>query len=249
MSSDASNGTWQRFLAASKKKKGPLYTRHVNRNVAIPLTYVFWRLGAHPNTVSVLSFAVTHTALALLIVLDASWPVVISAWLLLALGYVMDSCDGQLARLSGKTSRLGEWLDHSLDMVKILNFNMMLSFVMISHAAVQDAPLWLPFLAAFLNLLSQPSHFFVINMKEQLLSTDDSAARRATQFGEDGRTKWAMRFVLNGADYGLYILIVLLIPRQDVFVPVYLAYGVFYSLLFLSHFARTSMMMARVHRP
>lgn len=37
---------------------------------------------------------------------------------LLALGYVLDSADGQVARLYGQSSRAGEWLDHVVDAVR-----------------------------------------------------------------------------------------------------------------------------------
>ena len=37
---------------------------------------------------------------------------------LLASGYVMDSVDGQLARLRGSGSLSGEYLDHTVDCVK-----------------------------------------------------------------------------------------------------------------------------------
>ena len=59
-----------------------------------------------------------------------------TAYVLLVLGYMLDSCDGQLARVSGKTSKFGEWLDHSLDIVKILNFNMVLGYLLLSAAVL-----------------------------------------------------------------------------------------------------------------
>ncbi len=244
MTAHSDISTWRNFIAASKKKKGPLYTRFVNRNAAIPLTYLFWKLGLHPNAVSSISFLVTHTALLLLILWGSAITLVIAAivWFLLALGFVLDACDGQLARVSGRTSALGEWLDHSLDIAKVLNFNMALSFVMISSAIAADQPLTLPFIAAFLNLLSQPAHFFVINMKEKLLAAPGSETR---SFGEGSRTGLISNVIITGADYGLFILIVLLLPRQDLFVPAYLAYGLFYMFIFVAHFARTSRMIAR----
>ena len=92
---------WGELVAASKKSKGSLYTRYVNRNAAIPLTYTLWRLGVHPNVVSLISSHITHAGLVVLLVLDPSLPVAATAYVLLVLGYMLDSCDGQLARVSG----------------------------------------------------------------------------------------------------------------------------------------------------
>ncbi|OAX67752.1 hypothetical protein A5N15_01010 [Rothia kristinae] len=41
------------------------------------------------------------------------------AALLFALGYAMDSADGQVARVTGASSPGGEWLDHVVDSVRV----------------------------------------------------------------------------------------------------------------------------------
>jgi phosphatidylglycerophosphate synthase len=38
----------------------------------------------------------------------------------LVLGYALDAADGQLARLRGGGSSLGEWLDHMIDSAKVV---------------------------------------------------------------------------------------------------------------------------------
>jgi phosphatidylglycerophosphate synthase len=229
---------WGQLVASSKKAKGGMYTRYVNRNAAIPITWLFWKVGVSPNTVSLLSFLSTHAAFVVLIVFGASIPASIAAYLLLVLGYILDSCDGQLARVTGRTSPLGGWIDHSIDMVKLLNFNMVLGYLALSHAIATELPLWPVFLAVFLNLLSQPAHFFVITLKVELLgdTTKD-------QFGTGSRGGRLSRFVLNASDYGAFMLLVLLLPWQDAFVPVYLTYGVF---IFIWHFARTCRAISRI---
>jgi phosphatidylglycerophosphate synthase len=58
-----------------------------------------------------------YLASACLIVWGGSW-----AWLaavLLPLSYVLDCLDGQLARYTGKTSAVGDYLDKTLDVLKI----------------------------------------------------------------------------------------------------------------------------------
>jgi phosphatidylglycerophosphate synthase len=234
---------WQALVAASKKSKGSLYTRYVNRNAAIPLTYTFWRLGTHPNMVSVFSSAVTHTALVLLLVVGVSIPIAVTAYVLLVLGYMLDSCDGQLARVSGKTSKFGEWLDHTLDVVKLLTFNLTLSYLLIIHA-IEGTLSWDLVLGAIvLNLVLQPAHFFAIILKSFLF--DDERASDQHNVSTLHRAGGMLRLLRNGADYGLFMLIVLLLPFIEVFLYVYLAYGLFYLLLFLGHSARMYLSFGR----
>ena len=47
-------------------------------------------------------------------------PLALAVTALLVLGYGLDSADGQLARLRGGGSPLGEWLDHMIDSIKIV---------------------------------------------------------------------------------------------------------------------------------
>ena len=53
-----------------------------------------------------------------MIALVGGWWAAVAAPLL-AIGYALDAADGQLARLRGGGSLSGEWLDHSVDSVKI----------------------------------------------------------------------------------------------------------------------------------
>lgn len=231
---------WKQLVASSKKSKTGIYTYYVNRNAAIPVTWLMWKIGLTPNAVSLISFTVTHVALALLIALGASAPVAIGAYLLLVLGYILDSSDGQLARVSGKISRLGEWIDHSFDIIKLLTINMTLGYVVIQAAVAADQSLTLPFLAVGLNLLSQPAHFFIVNMKIMLLGIQGPE----TDLRQMSPATVLALLIRHGADYGLFIMIVLLLPWQEVFVPVYLLYGCFYFVLLVAHFVRTSIRVA-----
>lgn len=228
----AQQDVWHSLIAASKKPSGSIYTRYVNRNAAIPLTYLFWRLDLHPNTISLISSVVTHTGLVILLALKASVPVVVSAYLLLVLGYMLDSCDGQLARVSGKTSKRGELLDHSLDMVKLLTFNMTLGYLLLMDAIAGTLAFNMVLTAIGLNLLCQPAHFFVISLKDAILGSPQ-------QMNAVQRVRGVGALLRNAADYGLFMMMILLLPWAQMFLYVYLAYGCFYMLLFVSHFVRT----------
>ncbi|MEX0884944.1 MAG: CDP-alcohol phosphatidyltransferase family protein [Phycisphaeraceae bacterium] len=221
---------WHALVTASRKGGGPLYTYYINRSVAIPFTFMFWRLGLAPNHVSIISSLVTHAGLALLVLAPMSLPLVVGVWALLALGFALDSCDGQLARVSGQRSQFGAWLDHSLDMVKMLTVQMVLGYVILRESVAADLALWPVLLAIFINLLVRPAHFFNTETRALFLpgvktqaNTEKSAARL---------------FISTLADYGLFILIVLLLPWPAMFTAVYLIAGVFFALIYLAYAVR-----------
>lgn len=54
-------------------------------------------------------------AMALLIIFPPTAPLGFAVALLFAAGYIFDSADGQVARLSGSAGPAGEWLDHVVD--------------------------------------------------------------------------------------------------------------------------------------
>ncbi len=69
-----------------------------------------------PNMVTISSFLLYAVA-AVLIVVGGSWSII--AVILLPFSYILDCLDGQLARYTGKTSAIGDYLDKTLDVLKI----------------------------------------------------------------------------------------------------------------------------------
>jgi phosphatidylglycerophosphate synthase len=105
--------------ATTKPSKGvSLYSRWVNRPIGRLLARASVRVGLGANAVSTVSAALSALAIAVLVSFEPSWPVGISAALLLALGFAFDSADGQVARMTGTSSAAGEWLDHVIDSAK-----------------------------------------------------------------------------------------------------------------------------------
>lgn len=96
----------------------PAYTRWINRRAARAFAAAAVVSGLGPNAVSLLSACSSLVGLVLLVVLPASWGTGISAACFLALGYIMDSADGQVARVTGTGSPAGEWLDHVIDAIR-----------------------------------------------------------------------------------------------------------------------------------
>jgi phosphatidylglycerophosphate synthase len=69
-----------------------------------------------PNMVTLTSFFLYSSA-ALLIVVGGNWSIL--AAVILPVSYVLDCLDGQLARYTGKSSVIGDYLDKTLDVFKI----------------------------------------------------------------------------------------------------------------------------------
>ena len=105
--------------AAQKPSRGTAaYSRHVNRPAGRIVAAAANTRGMTPNQVSVISAVFSFAGIALLALVRPSVGLGIAIAVLLAVGYVLDSVDGQLARLSGSGSLSGEWLDHTIDTVK-----------------------------------------------------------------------------------------------------------------------------------
>jgi phosphatidylglycerophosphate synthase len=73
-----------------------------------------------PNHVTIGSFALYSLASGLVLV-GGAWSYVAAA--LLPLSYVLDCLDGQLARYTGRSSTIGDYLDKTLDVLKIFVIN------------------------------------------------------------------------------------------------------------------------------
>ena len=104
------------LLAAQKPSNGvPAYLRWVNRRAGRFAASVAYTLRMTPNTLTAISATCSFTGLLLLILLPRTVWLGILVACILALGYVFDSADGQLARLYKQKSSAGEWIDHVVD--------------------------------------------------------------------------------------------------------------------------------------
>jgi phosphatidylglycerophosphate synthase len=114
------------FPAALEALKGaqkpgagvPAYTRWVNRRLAQVVAAACHVVGLSPNAVTAISAVLSFSGLALMLVIPAVWWLGFLVGGLLAFGYVLDSADGQVARLSKRGGPAGEWLDHVVDSIR-----------------------------------------------------------------------------------------------------------------------------------
>ncbi|TQN35774.1 CDP-alcohol phosphatidyltransferase family protein [Kocuria rosea] len=105
--------------AAQKPGQGvPAYTRWVNRPLARYAAARAAAAGLTPNGVTALSAVLSAAGLVVLVAAPPTPATGVVVALLLAAGYVLDSADGQVARLTGTGSPAGEWLDHVVDSIR-----------------------------------------------------------------------------------------------------------------------------------
>ena len=118
------SGTWaQRFGqyrrelgAAQKPGDGvPAYMRWVNRSGARGVAAAAAAWGWTPNFVSFVSVCLSAAGMALLVALPPAWWTGIPVGVLLAAGFLFDSADGQVSRVTRASSKTGEWVDHVAD--------------------------------------------------------------------------------------------------------------------------------------
>lgn len=107
------------LIGAQKSSVGvAAYARYVNRPVGRRVAALAHTRGMSPTQATVISALLSAAGITLLAVVPPSWWQGLLVALLLASGYVMDSVDGQLARLRGGGTLSGEWLDHTIDAFK-----------------------------------------------------------------------------------------------------------------------------------
>lgn len=111
--------TLRRLRDAQKPPHGTAaYSRFVNRPLGRLAAVAGYQLNLTPNAVSFISIGLTAVGIILIAAAPPHPVTSILAAALLVLGYAVDSADGQVARLTGRSSKRGEWLDHMLDSAK-----------------------------------------------------------------------------------------------------------------------------------
>lgn len=129
----------------------PAYTRWVNRRLARGVAASAATLGITPNGVTMISAGLSAAGLALLLSVGPSWWSALFVGGLLAAGYVFDSADGQVARLTGASSPAGEWLDHVVDAIRTPAIHLTVAIAVLLHAPEM---VWLAVLSVLFTIMS-----------------------------------------------------------------------------------------------
>ena len=198
-------GSLTELQRAQKTSKGaPAYSRLVNRPLGRVFAAVAHVAGATPNMVTAISAVFTFSAIVT-IALARSTPLVsLLVAVLLVIGYALDAADGQLARLRGGGSVVGEWLDHVVDAIKIASLHTAVLVNWYRFEDPSDRRLALPI--AFQMVAS--IMFFVIILNDHI--------RRSHRGGTDairkgdGSSSTLHSLAVVPTDYGLLCLVLAL---------------------------------------
>ena len=197
------SAAYAKLKYAQKGSKGaPAYSLYVNRPLGRVIAAAAFQLGLTPNQVTYISAVFSFAGIVALAVLPPTWLGGFIVSLALVVGYALDSADGQLARLRGTGSVVGEWLDHMIDAVK--NSSLHLAVLVAAYRYFElpnDAWLLIPMAFTVVSAV----HFFGMILVDQLgrnRGHGNSSKAPAPQ-GRD-----AMRSLMKiPTDYGVLCLI------------------------------------------
>lgn len=110
-------GEIRRIYQRSLKPADSFFNLIIARPLAAPFVMLFARTRVTPNQITFVSFAIMLVAAVLLAVIPG-WLGLLLGVLAVELSYVFDCVDGQLARVTGRTSAVGSELDFLMDELK-----------------------------------------------------------------------------------------------------------------------------------
>lgn len=201
---------WRELALAQKSGAGvPWYMRVVNRRLGRGLAALASPTRLTPDHLTGASFVAFCLGAGFLAVVEPGVGMAVVATLLLQLGFALDSADGQLARLRGRGSSAGEWLDHVVDAARHLLFHLAVAIGLLRFTDLPESVALVP--VGFAVVASV--RFFAQILAEQL-------ARRDPVAGPDAVPRLGT-WIQAPADTGLNNLMVLLWPVTPVFLTVY----------------------------
>ena len=100
------------FRSLGKRTDGPV-SRWINRPISTFVTRRLVGTNITPNQMTVVANVIG--AIGVVMVFQGTWAMLALGSLLVQLQSILDGCDGEIARLKFKSSKVGEWLDNILD--------------------------------------------------------------------------------------------------------------------------------------
>ena len=201
--------------AQKSARGGPPYSIFVNRPIGRVLAALAFRAGLTPDQVTALSALATFVGVGLLAAAPATWLTGVVVAVLLVLGYALDSADGQLARLQGGGSLRGEWLDHTVDSLKVVAVHLAVLVTCYLHLDLPTG--WLVVPLAF--AVASSVHFFGMILVDLLAR----ATRAELGLAAPAKTAPGASTALLKlpTDYGVFCLATVLLGAHTVFLGVY----------------------------
>ena len=203
-----------RLSRAQKPSAGtPAYSRFVNRRIGRVFAAAAFLGRRTPNQVSLASGFCSLVGIVLVATVSPSLGLALVVTALLVLGYGLDSADGQLARLRGGGSPLGEWLDHMIDAVKIVLLH---SAVLISFYRFDAFSNELLLLVPLGYICMSSVLFFGLILIDQLRRRH-GGAQRPNERGDSV----AKSLLIAPTDYGVLCLAFLAFGTPSLFIVLY----------------------------
>lgn len=211
-------GSVRSLREAQKPSSGaPAYSRFINRPLGRLLAAAAHTFGMSPNQVTAASALCTFAGLATIALLDPSPGSSVLVVVLLVLGYALDSADGQLARLRGGGSPRGEWLDHMVDATKMSGIHLT---VLICWARFYDlSASWLLVPLGF--TVVSTVFFFGVIMTDLLRRSSGAGPRAWSAREQQARSSPVYALAVLPADYGLLMIVFVVLWLHIAFVAVY----------------------------
>lgn len=201
---------WRRLRDAQKGKRGvSLYSRWINRPLGRAFAAAAATFGIGPNAVTAVSALVTIAGVVVVAAAPITVVTGVAAAALFVLGFALDAADGQVARLTGASSRAGEWLDHVVDAGKMVAVH---AAVLVGFAGADlHGGVWL--LAPVAYSLVSVVLFAGLTLHSLLMPRDAAAGTPST----------ARAVLLLPADYGVLAVAFVLWGAPQLFIVVYAA--------------------------
>ena len=213
------------------KTSGLPYTVYINRKLGVIIANATPEFVT-PNGLSFFGFLVFIVGLFLLVQSSTHVDSILVVIIFL-FQYAIDSADGVLARKRKVSSDIGEWLDHSLDGIRIP----LLHIAVLIFFFKSDGYINIVELSAFsLSIIAMSGNYISNILKVKILSV------RSGSYVEKmvGMRRIGIKLMLIPADFGIYYFIFLLLAF-DFFVYFYLIWGVYFLLIFLMNYTLTYM--------
>jgi hypothetical protein len=204
--------------SAQKPSRGtPAYSRYVNRPLGRRVAALAHRYALTPNQATAVSALLSSAGIAVVAAARPTWWSGLAAAVLLAAGYVLDSVDGQLARLRGGGSVAGEWLDHTVDCFKTSAVHLAVLVSWYRHPPVEDT--WALLVPIVFEVVATATYFGLIVVPYLRRARGTASQPAKPTRGEHPLRTWA----ILPTDYGLFCWVFVLLGAPRLFFAAYTA--------------------------
>lgn len=222
----------QRLAQAQKSNRGAGgYSRWINRPLGRQIAVIAYLIGLTPNQVSAISAAWSYLAIAAVALLQPTVAVGVLIATGLIIGYAFDSADGQVARLRGGGSAVGEWLDHVIDAAKIVGLHSAIAICWFRYYDVSRSTLLVPL---GYGLVASVFFFAIVlaDMLRRIASAKKGGSGVTTaSVNTDDAAPWLRSVMVLPNDYGTLCVALLFLGVHKAFVVIYLSLFVANALL------------------